>query len=323
MQANQKFSPLPLARLSLDMARHLPPLPALRAFEAAARHLSFARAAGELSVTPGAVSHHMKQLEEWVGGPLFERRANGVGLTETGRVFATRLGAIFDQLTAVGAAARLPGGLSTVTVRCQFSLATKWLAPRIGTFRKAHPDISVSVMALPHRWSAREPDPDLAIYHGRGTIPGVRQDTLISGSLIVVGSPDLAGTLPPASTPADLLSRPLIKVDYAEPGWHDEGWEAWFAATGFGHLELRSTLSFNLVHLAIEACLSGAGFALVPDFLVETELCTGRLVDAFGISLPIRQPYVIMTPEASLARPEVAILRSWLLDQGIATAKLG
>ena len=108
MQANQKFSLLPLAGLSLDMARHLPPLPALRAFEAAARHLSFARAAGELSVTPGAVSHHMKQLEEWVGGPLFERRANGVGLTETGRVFATRLGAIFDQLTAVGAAARVP-----------------------------------------------------------------------------------------------------------------------------------------------------------------------------------------------------------------------
>ena len=305
------------------MVRHLPPLPALRAFEAAARHLSFARAGGELGVTPGAVSHQMKQLEAWVGGPLFERRANGVYLTETGRVFATRLRAIFDQLTAVSVAARVPGGLSAVTVRCQFSLATKWLTPRIGRFRQLHPDIAVAVMALPHRWGATEPDPDLAIYHARGTLPGVRQDTLINGSLIVVGAPALTATLPPAPTPADLLARPLIRVDFTEPGWHDEGWEAWFAATGFGHLELRSTLSFNLVHLAIDACLAGAGFALVPDFLVESELAAGRLVDAFGISLPIRQPYVIMTPEASLVRSEVAILRSWLLEEGLTTTGSG
>ncbi|WP_082407422.1 LysR substrate-binding domain-containing protein [Mesorhizobium sp. 1M-11] len=302
------------------MSRHLPPLPALRAFEAAARHLSFARAGGELGVTPGAISHQMKQLEDWVGDPLFERRANGVRLTETGRVFATRLGAIFDQITSAAVAARAPGGTSSVTIRCQFSLASKWLAPRIGKFRALHPDIQITVQALPHRWNANERDPDLAIYHGRGTIPGVRQDTLIGGRLVVVASPQLIATLPPAPTPADLLSRPLIKVDFAEPGWHDEGWEAWFSATGFGHLELRSTLSFNLVHLAIEACNAGAGFALVPDFMVEQELEGGRLVDAFGISLPIRQPYVMMTPEASLARPEVAMLRSWLLDEGIKSA---
>lgn len=299
------------------MTRHLPPLPALRAFEAAARHLSFARAGGELGVTPGAISHQMRQLEEWIDGPLFERRANGVSLTETGRVFATRLGAIFDQITAASVAARAPSGASTVTVRCQYSLATKWLAPRIGKFRAAHPEISVAVLALPHRWSANERDPDLAIYHGRGTIPGIRQDMLLRGRLLVVAAPQVTALLPAAPTPADLLTRPLIKMDFAEPGWHDEGWEAWFAATGFGHLELRATLSFNLLHLAIEACIAGAGFALVPNFMVEQELATGRLVDAFGISLPIRQPYVLMTPEASLARPEVEILRSWLLDEGM------
>lgn len=299
------------------MTRHLPPLPALRAFEAAARHLSFARAGGELGVTPGAISHQMRQLEEWIDGPLFERRANGVSLTETGRVFATRLGAIFDQITAASVAAQAPSGASTVTVRCQYSLATKWLAPRIGKFRAAHPEISVAVLALPHRWSANERDPDLAVYHGRGTIPGIRQDMLLRGRLVVVAAPEVTALLPAAPTPADLLTRPLIKMDFAEPGWHDEGWEAWFAATGFGHLELRATLSFNLLHLAIEACIAGAGFALVPNFMVEQELATGRLVDAFGISLPIRQPYVLMTPEASLARPEVEILRSWLLDEGM------
>ncbi|WP_181257300.1 LysR substrate-binding domain-containing protein [Pseudaminobacter soli (ex Li et al. 2025)] len=295
----------------------------MRAFEAAARHLSFARAGGELGVTPGAISHQMRQLEEWVEGPLFERRANGVSLTETGRVFATRLGAIFDQITAASVAARAPGGASTVTVRCQYSLATKWLAPRIGKFRAAHPEISVAVLALPHRWSANERDPDLAIYHGRGTIPGIRQDMLLGGRLVVVAAPQVAALLPAAPTPADLLTRPLIKMDFAEPGWHDEGWEAWFAATGFGHLELRATLSFNLLHLAIEACIAGAGFALAPNFMVEQELAAGRLVDAFGISLPIRQPYVLMTPEASLARPEVEILRSWLLDEGMGYVKQG
>ncbi|MBF9234601.1 LysR substrate-binding domain-containing protein [Microvirga alba] len=298
------------------MARHLPPLPALRAFEAAARHLSFARAGAELGVTPGAVSHHMKQLEAWVDGPLFERRANGVVLTETGRVFATRIASIFDQITAASVAARSPLHGTAVTVRCQFSLATKWLAPRLGRFRATHPDISVAVFALPHRWNANEPDPDVAIYHGRGTVPGMRQDLLIGGRQVVVAAPQLVAALPPAPTPADLLSRPMIKVDFAEPGWHDEGWEAWFAAAGFGHLELRPGLTFNLTYLAIEACLSGAGFALVPDFLVAQELASGRLIDPFGISLPVRQPYVIITPEASLTRPEVAIFRSWVLAEG-------
>lgn len=303
------------------MTRHLPPLPALRAFEAAARHLSFARAGGELGVTPGAISHQMKQLEDWVEAPLFERRANGVRLTETGRVFATRLGAIFDQITAASVAARAPGGTSTVTVRCQFSLATKWLVPHICRFHAAHPDIAVAVLALPHRWSANERDPDIAIYHDRGTIPGVRQDMLIGGKLIVVAAPEVTAQLPAAPTPADLLSRPLIRVHFSEPGWYDEGWEAWFAATGFGHLELHMTLSFNLVHLAVEACLAGAGFALVPDFIVEQELASGRLIDAFGITLPIRQPYVLTTNEASLVRPEVAMLRSWLLDEGMRRAE--
>jgi LysR family glycine cleavage system transcriptional activator len=303
------------------MTRHLPPLPALRAFEAAARHLSFARAGGELGVTPGAISHQMKQLEDWVESPLFERRANGVRLTETGRVLATRLGAIFDQITAASVAARAPGGTTAVTVRCQFSLAAKWLAPRICRFHTMHPDISVTVLALPHRWSANERDPDIAIYHDRGTIPGVRQDTLIGGKLIVVATPEVTARLPPAPSPADLLSRPLIRIHFTEPGWHDEGWEAWFAALGFKHLELRTTLSFNLVQLAVEACLAGAGFALVPDFMVEQELASGRLVDAFGIAIPIRQPYVLITHEASLVRPEVAVLRSWLLDEGMRHAE--
>lgn len=297
------------------MVRHLPPLPALRAFEAAARHMSFARAGAELGVTPGAISHQMRQLEAWVEGPLFERQANGVRLTETGRAFAVRLGSIFDQITTASMAARSPAKTATVTIRCQFSLAAKWLSPRLGRLRALHPDIAVSVQALPHRWSAREPDPDLAIYHARGSLPGTRQDVLLGGRLIVVGAPALVAALPPTPTPADLLSCPLIHQRFAEPGWDDEGWEAWFAETGFGHLELPSSLSFNLVHLALEACVAGAGFALVPNFLVEQELADGRLIDAFGISIPVRRPYVVLAAEVGLGRPEVALVRRWLFTE--------
>ncbi|SDR37646.1 LysR family transcriptional regulator, glycine cleavage system transcriptional activator [Rhizobiales bacterium GAS113] len=303
------------------MVRHLPPLPALRAFEAAARHLSFVRAGSELGVTPGAVSHQMKKLERWVDGALFERQTNGVRLTETGRVFAARLGAIFDQITATSLAARSPTGGTAVIVRSQFSLAAKWLAPLLGRFRAIHPDIAVVLHALQHRWNLGEPDADLAIYHARDAIQGIHQETLIAGRLIAVGAPRLIAALPETPTPVDLLSQPLIHVHFAEPVWHDEGWEAWFAATGFTRLVVPSGLGFNLTHLAIEACLAGAGFALVPDFLVAQELADGRLIDPFGISVPIHQPYVIMTPEIELMRPEVVLLRNWLLAEGRAADK--
>ncbi|MGN8020399.1 LysR substrate-binding domain-containing protein [Phyllobacterium sp. 22229] len=297
------------------MVRYLPPLSALKAFEAAARHLSFARAGGELGVTPGAISHHMKQLEEWVGGALFERRANGVVLTERGRVYSKKLGAIFDQITSATVSARSSEMISEVIIRCQFSLAARWLAPRMATFHTAHPDISINISALPHRWNAQDPSPDLAIYHSHGDVVGMQQDLLLTGHLAVVCAPGFLDTLPPHPTPADLLNQPLIKINFSEPGWYDDGWESWFIATGFGHLDLHFSISFNLIFLAIEACIAGAGFALIPNFLIERELLNGTLVDPFGIQLPVRQPYVLMTPEPSLRKPEVAIVRSWLLAQ--------
>ena len=297
------------------MVRHLPPLSALRAFEAAARHLSFVRAGAELGVTPGAISHHMKQLEDWVGGALFERRANGVVLTEKGRVYSKKLGAVFDQIMAATISARSSETTGQVMIRCQFSLASRWLAPRLATFHEEHPDIAISVSALPHKWNAQDPTPDLAIYHSHGAVAGMQQDFLLGGHLVAVCSSDYASKLPANPTPADILQHPLIKIDFSEPGWHDEGWESWFMATGLGHINLKFRLSFNLIFLAIEACIAGGGFALIPHFLIEKELADGRLLDLFGIRLPINLPYVLMTPETSLKQPEVAMVRNWLLSQ--------
>lgn len=298
------------------MVQILPPLPALRAFEAAARHLSFARAGGELRVTPGAISHQIKQLEEWVGGSLFKRKANRVVLTETGRILANRVNAIFSQVISAGAAARSAESKDKkVHIRCQHSVAAKWLAPRIKRFLDDNRDISVIVQAGPHRWSADEKVPDLSIYNGRGSVPGYRENLLLAGQLIAVAAPSLVSTMPRILTPADLLSGPLIAVDYNEPGWHDQGWEAWFAAAGLGDIVPSIASSFSLAHLVIEACIAGAGFALVPGFLVERELSSGDLVDVCGFALPNTQPYYLIEPDPSAGRQEVDLLKSWLVAE--------
>lgn len=298
------------------MVQILPPLPALRAFEAAARHLSFAKAGGELRVTPGAISHQIKQLEEWVGGPLFKRKANRVVLTETGRILAIRINEIFSHIISAGAAARsAENNNKQVHIRCQHSVAAKWLATRVKKFSEANPDISITVQAGPHRWSAEERMPDLAIYNGRGSVPGYSEQILLSGELVAVAAPTLIATMSPISTPADLLSAPLIAVDFNEPGWHDQGWEAWFAAAGLGDVVLSTPISFNLIHLVIEACVAGGGFALVPSFMVERELSRGDLVGVFGIALPNTQPYFLTEPDPGSNRVEVHLFRDWLLKE--------
>ncbi|MCW0002164.1 LysR family transcriptional regulator [Pararhizobium sp. YC-54] len=297
------------------MVQILPPLPALRAFEAAARHLSFARAGGELRVTPGAISHQIKQLEEWVGGPLFKREANRVVLTETGRILSNRVNAIFGHIISAGAAARSAESKNGVHIRCQHSVAAKWLAPRIGRFLDSNRDITVTVQAGPQRWTAAEKVPDLSIFNSRGTVPGYREALLLSGHLIAVAAPPLVSKLPPMATPADLLSGPLIEVSFNEPGWHDQGWESWFSAAGLGHVVPSKSLSFSLMHLAIEACVAGAGFALVPDFLVEREIVCGDLVDVCGFTLPNTQPYYLIEPDPKPDRYEVELLKNWILEE--------
>lgn len=297
------------------MTRRLPPLTALRAFESAARQLNFVRAGAELGVTPGAISHQVKQLEDWVGAPLFERKAHGVALTDRGRSFSRQLGAIFDQLAVAGFSARSTMPESEVLIRCQYSLAMRWLAPRMAQFHDAHPEIGIRISAMPHRWNVQDPVPDLAIYHNHTPSKDMQQELLLAGHLSVVCAPEFLRRLPPQPTPADLLKHPLIKVEFSEPGWSGDSWESWFYAAGMGSIPLRFSTTVNLTVLAIEASLAGAGFALIPNFLIEKELAQGLLVDPFQVHFPIRVPYVLMTSTASLDRPDVAIVRNWLLSR--------
>ncbi len=297
------------------MAAPLPPLNALRSFDAAARHLSFVRAAAELGVTPGAVSHQVRQLEEWLGHALFERRAKGVTLTPLGRDYGSRLRAIFDQIAAATRGARQPAAPPRVILRCQYSVAAKWLAPRLAAFRAAHPDIELRVLARRYHTDPRAEGADLAIYYSRGPLPGIRQDRLFAGKVIVVAAPALAETLPRRPRAADLLERPLLHTWTADRGWSEPDWATWFAAAGIELPGPPPGLGFNLAHLTLEACLGGAGFALIHELFAAPHLARGELVRPLALALPAPHAYALLAPAAALKREEVRRVRDWLVAQ--------
>jgi LysR family glycine cleavage system transcriptional activator len=295
----------------------LPPLGALRSFVAAARHLSFVRAAAELGVTPGAVSHQVKQLEAWLGQTLFERQANGVALTALGRDYSTRLHGLFDQLAAASRHARGRDAVRTVAVRCQFSLAAKWLAPRLGAFATAHPEIELRILARPYDPDPRADGADLAIYYSRGPTPGIRQDRLIAGEVVVVAAPTMLEAAPRPLRPRDLLRQTLLHTRPVDRGWREPDWTTWFAAAGVETPDILRGPSFNLQHLTLEACLRGGGFALLVDIFAASHLARGELVEALDIRVPAPHAYYLMVPEANF-RDEVRIVRDWLLGQAAA-----
>ncbi len=292
----------------------LPPLGALRSFDAAARHLSFVRAANELGVTPGAVSHQIKQLEAWLGQTLFDRQANGVALTALGRDYSTRLRGLFDQLATASRHARGHDAVRAVVVRCQFSLATKWLAPRLDAFAQAHPEIELRILARPYDPDPRADGADLAIYYSRGPMPGIRQDRLLAGEVVVVATPRALEAAPHPLRPADLLHQTLLHTRAVDRGWREPDWSTWFAAAGVETPGLLRGPSFNLQHLTLEACLAGGGFALLVDVFAACHLARGELVVASEIRIPAPHAYHVIVPDTPL-RDEVRIVRDWLLGQ--------
>jgi LysR family glycine cleavage system transcriptional activator len=292
-------------------ARPLPPLATFRAFEAAARRGNFVHAASELGVTPGAVSHHVRQLEAWIGHPLFERRANGVFVTDVGREFGAEVSALIERLVLAANRARERERAAKVAIFCQFSLAAKWLAPRLAAFRRRRPDIEVQLFGHP-----QDPDPrtytgDLFIYFHAGPITGFEQTPIIDTGYIAVAAPALVAAAKAGLEPADLLDQPLIETTAQVRQWL-VSWESWFDAAGVEGAEPRPGLEFNMVHLSLEACAAGAGFALTPEALVEDDVAHGRLVGLFKGVSSARHVYTLIAAEEKLRRPDVRAVRDWL-----------
>jgi len=277
------------------MNKRIPPLPALRAFEAAARHMSFARAANELHVTAAAVSHQVKQLEHWLGLALFTRTANGVALTAAGRDYALRIRDVFERLITTSRAVRDHQERSVVGIRAQFSVAAMWLTPRVVALNRQQSDIEIRVTAAEHRATGKL-GADISIYYQRGELAGHSQVPLLTAPYRAYAAPSFIGRLGRV-TPADILMQPLLHVSVEDRGWMSPGFEDWFELAGVDTRGSLPGLRFNLAHLAAAACMHGAGVALLPEDLCVDAVRQGSLVALPGPALPAAHPYFLMSQD--------------------------
>jgi LysR family transcriptional regulator, glycine cleavage system transcriptional activator len=291
------------------VSRRLPPLAALRAFEAAARHLSFTRAADELHVTQTAISHQIRTLEDLLGVKLFRRLPRGLVLTEEAQRYVPAVRDAFDRLdVATGEllAARTGG---PVTASVLPSFAARWLVPRLGRFRTAHPEIDLRISASLHLVDFAREDVDLGIRMGRGHYPGLRVDRLFGESLMPVCAPALLQADRPLRRPEDLRHHVLLhEDDYT-------GWQLWLDLAGVTGVDARHGPIFTDAGMVVQAAAEGQGVALGRLALAAWDLAAGRLIRPFDVSMPHDLAYYLACPEATAERPRIAAVRSWLLEE--------
>ena len=291
------------------MARRLPPLNALRAFEAAARHLNFTRAAAELNVTQAAVSHQVKALEERLGLALFRRLNRKLFLTDAGQAFFPPVRDAFDGLAAATERLRTGDSTGALTVSVLPSLAARWLVPRLGRFRVKHPDIDLRLDPTLGLTDFGREDVDLAIRMGGGDYPGLHTTRLMGENIFPVCSPALLDGPHPLRGPDDLRHHTLL---------HDEvhgEWRAWLKVIGVAGVDPARGPIFTDSSMLTEAAMQGQGVALGRGNLVGDALAAGRLIKPFDVSLPHKWAYYVVCPEARAERPKVKAFREWLLAE--------
>lgn len=297
------------------MSRRLPPLNAVRAFEAAARHCSFRLAADELHVTPGAVSQQVKQLEDWIGVPLFRRLPRGLVLTEAGSRYGPWLGEMLDGIAGATRRIAEEAGHRVLTVSTIPSLGTRWLVPRLGRLRRRCPTLEVRVQINPLVTDFRREAVDVVIRHGMGNYPGLRTDHLFTDDIFPVCSPRLLADGPPLRHPRDLAGYTMLH-DEPDPGHFREiGWSEWLAAAGCPDMVPQRGLSFSFTHMTLQAALAGQGVALTPASLVAEDLAEGRLVRVFDLAVRDPYSYWLACPLDRADRPDIADFRDWLLEE--------
>lgn len=292
--------------------RRLPPLNALRAFEAAARHLSFTKAADELSVTPGAISQQVKLLEDTVGVPLFRRDPKGLSLTEAGQAALPSLRDGFDRLAAASRLMNQERGTGRIAVSVAPSFASKWLVPRLDAFQENYPDIDVYVHADTSVVDFAVDDVDVAIRYGRGAYGDLDTTLLMRERIVPVCAPSLLTGDRPLKEIADLAHHTLL-----HDGGHDNeiaNWAMWLRAAGASVDGTRGP-RFSQSSLVIEAAVAGRGVALAKFALAEADLEAARLVIPFDLTTPTDFAYWVVHPEAKAALPEVKAFKEWILAE--------
>jgi len=304
------------------MADHLP-FNALRAFEAAARHLSFKLAAEELFVTPAAISQQIKFLEETLGLPLFHRYNRKIELTDAAKGGLPKLIEGFALLSEAVNQIKQQQDSPALTVWTSPSFATKWLVPRLSEYRRERPDVDLSISVnrdLIDNGRAKKTIPaenfrrhkvDIAIRFGQGDYPGCRVDKLFSVSAIPLCSPTLLHGKHPLGTPSDLRHHTLLHDDTPYEG--RPSWSAWLQAAGVGDVDSTHGMSFNSAQLVLAAAINGQGVALTLQTLAADDLAAGHLVMPFDLSLPMDYAYYVITLEETAEQPKIKAFRDWLL----------
>jgi LysR family glycine cleavage system transcriptional activator len=291
------------------MTNRLPSLNGLRAFEAAARHLSFTNAATELNVTQTAISHQIRRLEEELGIRLFVRQNRALELTPQARDYLPGVRAAFNDLRLATDRLLRKDNDHVLTVSTLASLAAKWLLPRLSAFQEAHPGIDVRITTSTALVDFKSGDVDAAIRYGRGHWPGVRADWLTADELFPVCSPALLGGKWPLKNPEDLTHHTLLHTS----GVYDDDWRLWLTAAGLPtDISKPPGLTFDLILMTVQAALDGIGVAMGRTSYVEADIAKGRLVVPFKIALPTDAGFYLVSPEARADPPKLAAFRQWL-----------
>lgn len=297
------------------MSQRLPPLNALRAFEAAARHLNFSKAAAELYVTPAAISHQIKGLEEFLGVQLFRRRNKNLLLTDSGQAALPALREGFARLADAIELMRSGDVERILTVSVAPSFAGKWLVPRLDRFRESYPGIDVRVDANSRLVDFARDDVDIAIRYGSGDYPGLHVDCLLADEIVPVCSPRLLTGSAPLKKPADLRKHTLLHIEDPIMSGAYPDWKMWLLSAGIDDIDATRGPRFSQSNMAIQAAVEGHGVALAGSILVADDLAAGRLVKPFALSFPVNFCYYLVCPQATLAMPKMNAFREWLLSQ--------
>ena len=309
------------------MIYRLPPLNALRVFEAAARHLSFKEAANELSITQTAVSHQVKTLEDYLGVELFRRAGRGVQLTEAARACLPKLREGFDALAAAVETIRERGAETELRITAPPVFTARWLMPRLAGFSQREPGVEVHVVGSSKMVDGGALDPTILtanfdlraefsgveIHLGQGEYPGYRADRLFGVTMTLVANPELARSL---HKPEDLAGQVLLHDDAMDLVAGGDAWVKWLRAAGAAEsVDGSRGPRFSTNMLSLEAASQKLGVALALRPLVDADLKANRLVQPFDVGVTPALAYYLVCPEVIANRPAVASFRKWLLEE--------
>ncbi|GLX79970.1 transcriptional regulator GcvA [Thalassotalea insulae] len=290
------------------MAVRLPPLNALKAFEASARQLSFTRAAEELFVTQAAISHQIKSLEEYLGLKLFMRKNRALLLTEEGQSYYLDIKDVFNSLNDATERLLARGAKGAITVSLQPSFAIQWLVPRLSKFNQLNPEIDVRIKAVDQEDGSLTEDVDVAIYHGRGRWPNIHADKLHTEYLVPVCSPLLLQGTKPLTCIEDFTQHTLL---------HDTSrrdWKRWFRDAGIKATNVNHGPIFSHSAMVVQAAVYGQGIALAQSILAKPEIDVGRLIMPVEHKLVSKDAFYLVCRESQVEVGKIAAFRDWVLD---------